>query len=55
MLSERGRHAIRWMFHRMQEAPDRIAEWNETAQSELDKIQVALNRLAETLRVTLAP
>lgn len=55
MFSERGRHAIRWIFHRMQEAPDRIAEWNKTAQTELDKIQVALDRLAETMRVTLTP
>ncbi|MGA2991891.1 MAG: hypothetical protein ABSD88_15560 [Candidatus Korobacteraceae bacterium] len=54
MFSERGRNAIRWMFRRMQEAPDRIAEWNETAQTEIDKIQVAINQLAESLRVNLA-
>jgi hypothetical protein len=54
MFCERGRNAIRWMFRRMQEAPDRIAEWNETAQTEIDKIQVAINQLAESLRVNLA-
>jgi hypothetical protein len=53
MFSDRGRNAMRWMFRRMQEAPDRIAEWNETAQTEIDKIQVAINELAESLRVNL--
>ena len=53
MLSDRGRNTIRWIFRRMQEAPDRIAEWNDTAQTELEKIQVAINQLAESLRVNL--
>jgi len=53
MLSARGRHAIRWIFRRIEEAPERIAEWNETAQTEIDKIQVAINQLAESLRVNL--
>lgn len=50
MLSERGRRAIRWLSYRMQEAPDRIVEWSETTQTELDKIQSAINELAESLR-----
>lgn len=54
VLSDRGRHAIGWVLRRMQEAPDRIAEWNETAQTELEKIQLAVNELAESLRVNLA-
>ena len=54
MLSERGRNALRWVFHRMEEAPERIAQWNETAQVELEKIQTALNELAESLRVRQA-
>ena len=53
LFSERGRHALRWVFRRIEEAPDRIAEWNETAQTEIDKIQVAINELAESLRVNL--
>ncbi len=50
VLSERGRQALDWIFDRIDEAPDRIADWNETAQQELDKIQVALNEIAETLQ-----
>jgi hypothetical protein len=54
MLSPRGRDAIRWVFRRMEEAPEHIAQWNETAQTELEKIQKALNEVAESLRVNLA-
>jgi len=54
MLSPRGRTAIRWIFRCMQEAPEHIAQWNETAQTELEKIQKALNEVAESLRVNLA-
>jgi hypothetical protein len=54
MLSPRGRTAIRWVFHRMKAAPEQIAQWNEAAQTELEKIQSALNELAESLRVNLA-
>jgi len=53
MLSARGRKAIRWMFRRIEEAPERIAEWNETAQTEIEKIQATINQLAESLRVNL--
>ncbi len=54
MLSQRGRTAIRWVFRRMEEAPEHIAQWNEAAQTELAKIQSALNELEESLRVNLA-
>lgn len=50
LLSDRGRNALRWAFDRMDEAPERIANWNETAQKELDRIQAALNQVAETLQ-----
>lgn len=50
ILSERGRQALDWIFDRIDEAPERIADWNETAQQELDKIQVALNEIAENLQ-----
>lgn len=49
LFSDRGRKAIHWVFDRVEEAPERIAEWNETAQQELDRIQKALNQVAEAL------
>jgi hypothetical protein len=49
LLSERGRGILRDIFEDFEEAPDRWQEWNENAQSELDRIQAALNRIAESL------
>ncbi len=50
LLSEAGRRRLEWLFDRLDEAPDRFAEWNESAQSELEKIQDALNEISETLQ-----
>ena len=36
-------------------AGDKSRKWNETAQTELEKIQTALNEVAESLRVKPAP
>ncbi len=51
LLSERGRTTLRAMFEDFREAPDRWLEWNESAQNELDRIQAALNRIAESLEL----
>jgi len=39
----------------VEEAPEHIVQWNEAAQTELEKIQTALNELAKSLRVDEAP
>ena len=49
LLSERGRNKLRGLMENFQSAPDRWLEWNESAQSELDRIQAALDRIAESL------
>ncbi len=49
LFTERGRKAIRWAVDNMPNAQSQLAEWNETAQRELDRIQTALNRVAESL------
>jgi hypothetical protein len=49
LFTDRGRRAIRWAVENMPHAQSRLAEWNETAQRELDRIQTALNRVAESL------
>jgi hypothetical protein len=49
LLTERGRNSLKSVFENFNEAPDRWMEWNESAQSELDRIQAALNRIAESL------
>ncbi|MFI5115977.1 MAG: hypothetical protein ACHP8B_04690 [Terriglobales bacterium] len=49
LLSERGRNSLRAMSENFDETPQRSLEWNESAQSELDRIQAALNHIAESL------
>ncbi len=49
-LTERGRYALRWLSENVRFAPERIAEWNDAAQRELDRIQLALDRVAESLQ-----
>ncbi len=49
LLTSTGRRGLRWVASNLHRAPDALAGWNENAQRELDRIQVALNRVAETL------
>lgn len=49
LLTERGRAGLRWMLENVQRAPDRLLEWNDSAQHELERIQTSLNRVASTL------
>lgn len=51
LLSERGRQALRWVAENVSRGPEKFLEWNEAAQRELDHIQAALNRVAESLQV----
>ncbi len=49
LLSERGRQALRWAWERFNEAPQRFAAFNDSAQQELDRIQATLNEIADSL------
>ncbi len=49
LLSKRGKNALRWIAENFHDAPERLLEWNENAQNEIDRIQDALNRIAESL------
>jgi hypothetical protein len=49
VLTDRGRRSLRWAMERMDSAPDTLAEWNDAAQRELERIQTALNRVATSL------
>jgi hypothetical protein len=50
LLTERGRGSLRWLSANLHRAPEKLLGWNEAAQRELDHIQQALNRVAETLQ-----
>lgn len=49
LLSDRGRKLMRSTAGRINEAPGRLAAWNESAQKELDHIQQALKELEQSL------
>jgi hypothetical protein len=49
LLTERGRTALRALFERFQQAPERLLELNDSFPSELDRIQAALDDIADSL------
>ncbi len=49
LLTDRGRVALRWVSDKLERGPEQLLEWNMVAQRELDRIQVALNRVAASL------
>lgn len=49
VLTERGREAVRWIGDQFEQAPGRLQDFNDAAQRELDRIQLALDRLAASL------
>jgi len=49
LFTDRGRKVIRWAVDNLPHARARLEEWNEAAQRELDRIQIALNRVADSL------
>jgi DNA-binding PadR family transcriptional regulator len=48
-LTDKGREALRRWRAALDQAPQRWEEWNESAQLELERIQAALNQIAESL------
>ena len=49
LLSEKGRVLLRDLLDKFQRAPERLTEWNDSFENELERIQAALNRIAESL------
>ena len=49
VLSDTGRRALRWFWDHAHEAPEALADFNERVESELDRIQGTLNKLADSL------
>jgi hypothetical protein len=49
LLTERGRRSLQKIVEFLPHAPEHLAEWNEAAQRELDRIQATLNDVAEQL------
>jgi len=54
LVSEAGQQAIDWLAENWERTPGRLNEWNEAAQRELDKLESALDQVAESLAEGLA-
>jgi hypothetical protein len=48
-LSDRGIELLESAANKLRRVPEGFMDWNDAAQSELDKIEAALNRVAEHL------
>ncbi len=49
LLSERGRKALGSIFEGFGEASEKLSEWNDSMEDELDRIQATLDGIAESL------
>ncbi len=50
LIALRGKQMTRWVQERFREAPVSLAEWNESAQQELARLESALNEIAQSIR-----
>ncbi len=49
LFSERGRKTLRGVVEKFQQSPEGWRELNQSLQGELDRIQAALDHIAETI------
>ncbi len=49
LLSERGRGSLRAILYRFQKSPESWREFNDSLQGELDRIQSALDQIAQSI------
>lgn len=49
LFTDRGRRSLHWIARHLPDAPKHFANWNETAQRELERIQTTLNEVAQSL------
>jgi len=49
ILTRRGRQVLDWLVENFENAPDTLFEWNETVQSELERLRAAVDQLADSL------
>ncbi len=49
-LTDAGRRAVRWVTENIEQGSNALADWEIAAQDELERIQLAVNELAESLQ-----
>ncbi len=50
LLTERGRAVLHKVLERFWQAPDSLLDWNGSLESELDRIQTALDCIADSIQ-----
>jgi len=50
LLSESGKELLQWVRRNFRISSEGLLEWNETAESELERIRAALSALADSLQ-----
>lgn len=50
LFSDSGRKALRWIAQYIRWNSEGLLEWNEAAEAELQRVQNALSKLAESLQ-----
>jgi hypothetical protein len=50
LLTESGRRAMHWVADNIEHGSNALADWEIAAQDELDRIQLAVNELAQSLQ-----
>ncbi len=53
LLTERGRSVLQKVLERFWQAPDRLLDWDGSLDSELDRIQTALDAIADSINPSL--
>ncbi len=49
LLSERGRQALRWVAENFERHQGKFVEWNDAAQREIERLEEALDRIADSI------
>ena len=49
LLSDRGRQAVRWVTENLGRHHEAFQDWNDAAQRELERLEEALNRVADSI------
>lgn len=49
LLSDRGRQVVRWVVENLERHHETFLEWNDAAQRELDRLEEALNQVADSI------
>ncbi len=50
LMTERGRNVLQKLMQRVWQAPETLLDWDGSLESELDRIQTAVNCIADSIQ-----